>query len=464
MSRNKQTYSPLQLASDSSTQKITGKNNKDEVGNVISMQTRTNVARATQTQTAVAQAMQNFDADLVCLSHLRWDFVYQRPQHLLSRCAKQRRVFFVEEPIFGQGASRLDVTQREDGVYVVVPHLPEGLSSEVAVEAIQQAMIDRLFAEHNIRDYVLWYYTPMALGWTRHLKPLATVYDCMDELSMFKNAPRSLRDREAELFRRADLVFTGGQSLYEAKRNQHQNVYAFPSSIDRAHFAQARDITEDPADQANIPHPRMGFFGVVDERFDIELLNGLAEARPDWHFVIIGPVVKIDEADLPRGANIHYLGGKSYKELPAYLAGWDVAALLFARNDSTRFISPTKTPEYLAAGKPVVSTSIRDVVRPYGKLGLVRIADTVAEFIAAAAEVGMDEHVEDSAWRAQVDEFLSKISWDRTWGEMAELIGEVAASRREVVAAAAQVKPATVKQPGVAARAATAGTSVTAAD
>jgi UDP-galactopyranose mutase len=469
MSRDQKKYLPLELAGETSTQRSTGRNLKDEVGNVISLQTRTAQARAAQSNAvATAQPMQNFEADLVCLSHLRWDFVYQRPQHLLSRCAKQRRVFFVEEPIFGQGPSRLDVTQREDGVYVVVPHLPEGLSSEVAVEAIQQAMIDRLFAEHQVRDYVLWYYTPMALGWTRHLKPLATVYDCMDELSAFRNAPRSLREREAELFRRADLVFTGGQSLYEAKRDQHANVYPFPSSIDRAHFAQARNIMEDPADQAHVPHPRMGFFGVVDERFDIELLDNISAARPDWHFVIIGPVVKIDEADLPRRPNIHYLGGKSYKELPGYLAGWDVAALLFARNESTRFISPTKTPEYLAAGKPVVSTSIRDVVRPYGKLGLVRIADDAAEFIKAAAEIGMDEGVNDAAWLARTDEFLAKISWDRTWGEMAELIGEVAASRRATIAATAQQSkptPATKQQPSVTARAATAGgTSVTAAD
>jgi UDP-galactopyranose mutase len=473
MSRNQKNYLPIELAGENLTQRNASRNGKDEVSNVISLQARAQQAqRASQASASIAQASsQNFEADLVCLSHLRWDFVYQRPQHLLSRCAKQRRVFFVEEPIFGQGPSRLDVSQREDGVYVVVPHLPEGLSSDVAVEAIQQAMIDRLFAEHQIRDYVLWYYTPMALGWTRHLKPVVTVYDCMDELSAFKNAPRLLREREADLFRRADLVFTGGQSLYEAKRDQHRNVYAFPSSIDRAHFAKARDNRmEDPADQANIPHPRMGFFGVVDERFDIELLDAISEARPDWNFVIIGPVVKIDEAALPRRANIHYLGSKSYKELPAYLAGWDVAALLFARNESTRFISPTKTPEYLAAGRPVVSTSIRDVVRPYGKLGLVRIADDAASFIRAAAEIGMDERTDDAAWLARVDEFLAKISWDRTWGEMAELIGEVAASRRASIAAVAQhSKPAatTAKQPSVtttAARAAAAGSSVTAGD
>ncbi len=396
------------------------------------------------------QAAGEFDADLIVLSHLRWDFVYQRPQHLLSRCAQQRRVFFIEEPIFGQGAMRLDVSQREDNLYVVVPHLPEGLANESAVEAIQQAMIERLFTEQQITDYVLWYYTPMALGWTRHLKPLATVYDCMDELSAFKHAPRSLREREAELFSRADLVFTGGQSLYEAKRTQHPNVYAFPSSIDHAHFAQARAQMTEPADQAGIPHPRLGFFGVLDERLDLELLDGIAAARPDWQIVMIGPIVKIDEADLPRRPNIHYLGGKSYKELPAYLAGWDVAALLFARNEHTRFISPTKTPEYLAAGKPVVSTSIRDVVRPYGEMKLVRIADTADEFVRAAVELGIDEQVDRAAWLTQVDAFLARNSWDKTWRQMEELIGEVVAARQPArvfaqSASAALQRPAVVR-------------------
>ncbi len=388
-----------------------------------------------------------FDADLIVFSHLRWDFVYQRPQHLLSRCAQQRRVFFVEEPIFDQGPLRLDVSQRTDDLYVVVPHLPEGLLNEVAVEAIQQALVDRLFAEQQIKDYVVWYYTPMALGWTRHLKPLATVFDCMDELSAFKFAPRSLREREAEMFRRADLVFTGGQSLYEAKRTQHANVYAFPSSIDRAHFAAARAQTADPADQAGIAHPRIGFFGVIDERFDIELLDAAAALRPDWQFVMIGPVVKIDEADLPRRANIHYLGGKSYQELPAYIAGWDVATLLFARNESTRFISPTKTPEYLAAGKPVVSTSIRDVVRPYGEQQLVQIADTADEFVRATEELMNMGDDERAAWLKRVDVLLARTSWDKTWGAMAELIGEVVATRKPANAVAARGTQELVAQP-----------------
>jgi UDP-galactopyranose mutase len=367
----------------------------------------------------------NDEPDLICLSHLRWDFVFQRPQQLMSRCARDRRVFYIEEPIFGEGTLRLNVSQREGGVYVVVPQLPQGEDNDWIADAMQQS-IHRLFREFNISDHILWYYTPMAVEWTRGLNPLAVVYDCMDEISAYKHAPRALRGREAELFSRADLVFAGGQSLYEAKREQHPNVYPFPSSIDYAHFAQARKITVSPSDQSHIPPPRIGFFGVIDERFDVELLDGIAAAQTDWQFVLIGPVVKVDESTLPRRANIHYLGSKSYKELPAYIAGWDVAALLFARNKFTRFISPTKTLEYLAAGKPVVSTSIRDVVRPYGELGLVRIADTVEEFIKAVAELGRgDWQAGNAEWLAMVDAFLAKNSWDSTWARMWKLIENV---------------------------------------
>jgi UDP-galactopyranose mutase len=275
----------------------------------------------------------------------------------------------------------------------------------------------------------------MAVAWTRHLQPLAVIYDCMDELSAFKGAPPALRNRETELFARADLVFTGGQSLYEAKRDRHKSVHAFPSSIDAAHFARARNEMEDPPDQADIPRPRLGFFGVIDERLDIELLAGVAAARPLWQLVMIGPVVKIDPATLPRHSNIHYLGGKNYKELPQYLAGWDVALLPFARNESTRFISPTKTPEYLAAGKRVVSTSIRDVVRPYGQQGLVRIADTVTDFVAAV-EAAMNDDI--AAHQREVDAFLAEDSWDRTWAEMARLIAQAVEARRASSARANQ--------------------------
>jgi UDP-galactopyranose mutase len=355
--------------------------------------------------------------DLVCLSHLRWAFVFQRPQHLMTRRARSGRVFFVEEPIRqGAGPPRLDRREVEGGVTVGVPLLPEGLTPEEEARA-QRGLLDGMLREEDVSEYVLWYYTPMALSFTAHLLPRLVVYDCMDELSLFKGAPPELLERERELLDRADVVFTGGWSLYEAKRGRHPNVHGMPSSVDVAHFAAARHGLADPPDQAPLPRPRLGFFGVLDERFDVALLAGAARARPDWHFVVLGPVVKIDPAELPRGANIHYLGAKPYAELPAYVGGWDVALLPFARNDSTRFISPTKTPEYLAAGRPVVSTSIRDVVRPYGEKGLVRIADDVEAFVAAA-EAAMREDARDPAWRARVDATLSTMSWDLTWAAM----------------------------------------------
>jgi len=368
------------------------------------------------------------ETDLVVFSHLRWDFVYQRPQHLLSRCAKERRVFFVEEPVYGNCSMRLEVREADPGVHVVIPHLPDGLRSEIAINAVMKEMTRQFFTDHGINEYVFWYYTPMALRFTEQFNPVASVYDCMDELSAFKGADSKLPALEKQLFSQVDLVFTGGQSLYEVKRNQHPNVHAFPSSIDASHFGKARKTVTDPEDQAHIPHPRLGFFGVIDERFDIELLDKVAAKRPDWNFVIIGPVVKIDPDTLPNHSNIHYLGGKKYSELPDYLAGWDVALLLFARNESTRFISPTKTPEYLAAGKPVISTSIKDVVRPYGEMKLVEITDTAAEFIAAAEKIL--SRSDRSEWLQKVDAFLENISWDKTWSQMSDLIDEVIERKR----------------------------------
>lgn len=364
--------------------------------------------------------------DLICLSHLRWGFVFQRPQHLLTRCAKGRRVFFVEEPVDGVDSPRLDIQETASGVHVVVPQLPSGLD-EPQSHALQQQLLDEMILKHAVEDHLLWFYTPMALPFTRHLRPRAVVYDCMDELSAFAGAPPALREREVELMRRASLVLTGGLSLYEAKKDRHPNIHPFPSSVDVAHFARAREKGSEPADQANIPGPRLGFFGVIDERMDVDLLAAVARARPDFQIVMLGPVVKIDPADLPRLPNIHYLGKKTYDELPLYLAGWDVALMPFARNESTRFISPTKTPEYLAAGKPVVSTSIRDVVRTYGELGLAKIADAPGDFIAAvdaclAEENGPGHEQQRRARLARVDSFLAETSWDETWKRIEALM------------------------------------------
>ena len=366
--------------------------------------------------------------DLVCLSHLRWNFVFQRPQHLMSRFAQERRVFFFEEPVTAEDddAPRLDVRRTEEGVIVAVPRLPAGLDLARS-EQLQGELLKALLREHSVDEFVAWYWTPMALGYSADLEPLAVVFDCMDELSMFKGASSLLLQREADLIARADVMFTGGMSLYEHKRALHPNVHGIPSSVDVEHFAEARARRADPPDQAGIPRPRLGFFGVIDERFDIELLRAAAAARPEWQWVMLGPTAKIDPADLPRAANIHWLGSKSYKELPRYLAGWDVGVMPFALNDSTRFISPTKTPEFLAAGLPVVSTSIRDVVTPYGEQGLVCIADDPESFVRCVET--LLEHDQD-AHLARADRFLASTSWDRTWARMKSLLDSAIPSRR----------------------------------
>src|SRR4051812_11168343 len=323
---------------------------------------------------------------LVCFSHLRWDFVWQRPQHLLSRAAKFYRVLMVEEPKLVDEAvvPRLDISTRPGGITIAVPLLPKGTSDSDAVLA-QRDLMDALLAPYADAQRIFWYYTPMALAFSAHLDCDLCVYDNMDELSLFRGASQELIDLESELFRRADVVFTGGMSLYEAKRHRHRNVHGLPSSIDFDHFAKARRLRDpEPSDQIGIPYPRIGFFGVIDERMDIDLVREVAELRPDWQLVMIGPVVKIDPDTLPKRDNIHWLGAKSYADLPRYLSGWDVGLMPIALNESTRFISPTKTPEFLAAGVPVVSTPITDVIRPYGDRGLVEIARTPLEVVLKA--------------------------------------------------------------------------------
>jgi glycosyltransferase involved in cell wall biosynthesis len=361
---------------------------------------------------------------LLCLSHLRWNFVCQRPQHLLSRAAADYDVLFIEEPIFQSNAKpRIDWRVEPSGVQVGVPVLPEG-STPSTITLLQRKLIDEMLSQRPNGKLALWYYTPMALPFTLHLRPDICIYDHMDELSAFRGASPRLVSLERRLFQRADVVFTGGHSLYEAKRSKHRNIHAFPSSIDAAHFRVARLQRSTPADQALIASPRLGFFGVIDERFDIDLLARAADLRPQWQFVMIGPVVKIDSAILPKRPNIHWLGGKSYDELPAYLSGWDVGVMPFAINEATRFISPTKTPEFLAAGVPVVSTPITDVVRPYGEQGLVEIAAAPEEFVSRAEFLLARPH-ED--WLRQVDAHLSKMSWDRTWAAMRKEINRLLA-------------------------------------
>ncbi len=362
---------------------------------------------------------------LIVFSHLRWNFVYQRPQHVLSRIAERWPVIYIEEPIWGVSTDRIEFIAATPDVEVWRPHLR---GAEHGMHGAQKATMQRLIAQglrqRRIDDYWVWFYTPMAQPFAEALEPEGIIYDCMDELSMFKGAPLQLIEQEAALFKAADIVFTGGQSLYNAKRSRHPNVYCFPSSVDALHF---RPETPDHPLQASLSGPRLGYCGVIDERIDIELIAGIALMRPDWQIIMVGPTAKIDAASLPQHKNIHWLGQQSYADLPAFINGWDVCLLPFALNDATRFISPTKTLEYMACGKPCVSTAIRDVVEPYGHV--VPIRADAAGFVEACEGIMQRTGQQSKEQRVLVDAIIANTSWDATAAEMSDLIADLQAAR-----------------------------------
>ena len=366
---------------------------------------------------------------LLCFSHLRWESVVQRPHHLMRHASGSHRVVFWEEPIevpAGPDLPFLVTRLTPEGILVATPWVRPGLD-DTAKDEQQTVLLDRLLLDLDCSVDLAWFYTPMAFAIAAHLRPVATVYDCMDELSAFQGASLRLALLERRLLRQADLVFTGGRSLHAAKRYLHPHVHLFPSSVDAGHFAQARREQAAPVDQAHLPRPRIGFHGVIDERIDLDLLAGLADRRPAWQFVMVGPVVKIDGSDLPRRPNIHWLGAKPYQDLPAYLAGWDAGLMPFAMNEATRFISPTKTPEFLAASVPVVSTPVHDVVRDWGEDGLVEIAADAADVAEALARVMARP---PQPWRDRVDKRLQGASWAATWTRMHGRIDENRKARR----------------------------------
>ena len=366
---------------------------------------------------------------LLVFSHLRWNFVYQRPQHLMARLSHHRRVVIVEEPTHTTSREPFwQFSTPSHNILVCQPYTSvrkTGFTDEQmpALSELTRQLIDK----EKIDKPIAWFYTPLAMPLFSLLNARAVVYDCMDELSAFLNAPAELIQREKELLNVADIVFTGGPSLYRAKKDLHSNVHCFPSSVDARHFGRARDASIDAPDQAQLPHPRLGFFGVIDERFDVQLIDQLAKAHPEWSVSLIGPVVKIDPASLPRRPNIHYFGQRSYEELPGFLTGWDVCLLPFARNDSTRYISPTKTLEYMAAEKPIVSTPITDVAQPYGDI--VRLGDSPEEFIAAC-EQALCAPPNDVLRRTEMmRNVLARTSWNSTASAMNELIEKVVHAR-----------------------------------
>ena len=358
---------------------------------------------------------------IVVFCHLRWDFVFQRPQQLLTRLAEHYNIILIEEPIHHFGPPVLKKTQVAPNVTVCQPFTPldaPGFHDDQI--PLLKPMLANLVPAGEAP--IVWFYTPMAMPLLQGMHPSLVVYDCMDELSAFKNPPKQLLQRETALLARADVVFTGGPSLFEAKKQRHANAYCFPSSVDAVHFGKARDPSIGHPAQAQLNRPRLGFFGVIDERFDIDLLAAIAEARPQWELVMVGPVVKIDPATLPRHANIHYMGQQGYDALPQFLAGWDVCLMPFAMNESTKFISPTKVLEYMAAELPIVSTPIHDVKVPYGHV--VAIAETAEQFIAACdAALAMtpeqNAHMVD-AMRA----IVAATSWQNTADQMRRILDD----------------------------------------
>lgn len=364
----------------------------------------------------------NLPKNLLCFSHLRWDFVFQRPQHVLSCLSRNFNIYFFEEPQFiSSTKAYLKLIKVQKNLSLIVPHLPNGLLKQEQI-SIQKGLLDCLLNTQNLSDFIFWYYTPMALEFSEHLQPQFIVYDCMDELSAFKFAPPNIRKLEKQLFKTADLIFTGGKSLYEAKKHWHSTIYCLPSSIDKQHFNQARKSNK--FKQKNNLNLKLGYSGVIDERFNLELIRAMAAQKPNWVFEIIGPVVKIDPNELPKLPNIRYIGPIDYEELPEFLSEWDIALIPFLLNEATRFISPTKTPEYLAAGLPVISTPIRDVIHPYGINGLVQIGRQAQEFIHLA-EGWMGLHPKHKKnWLQRVDVFLAQHSWEKTCTSMFERIEE----------------------------------------
>ena len=337
----------------------------------------------------------------------------------MTRFARSHRVFFFEEHIPCHHPLPYLEFHCFEGTEVVAvrPRLPHDWNEAALADGLRR-LLNELLVVARIDRPILWFYTPLMYRFADAVDASALVYDCMDQLSNFKHAPEGLLQQESRLIERADLVFTGGHSLFEAKRHLHDNIHAIPSAVDTRHFTPSRSrAAPDPADQQAIARPRLGFCGVIDERIDCDLLAAAAAARPEWQFVLLGPVVKIDPATLPRAANLHYLGAKDYAELPEYFAGWDIALMPFARSEATRFISPTKTPEYLAAGLPVVSTAITDVVRQYGHLDAVQIAGDPAAFIAGC-EAALRLAAAPGTWRPAVDTALAPLSWETAFQEM----------------------------------------------
>lgn len=365
----------------------------------------------------------------MALSHLRWNFVWQRPQQFLSRFAAKHPILFIEEPDYClDEGTRIEVSRPMANVTVVTPQFARSLRGTDQVGPMMLHTTREAMAHANADGKfdapLLWVYSPMESAWALDEFPVrAIIYDCMDELSQFHGAPKELIDNERRLMDRADIVFCGGYELWMKKSRQHPNAHFFGCGVEYDHFAQAQNKSLPlPEDVANIAHPTAGWFGVVDERMDYDLLGKVAQLRPNVNFVVVGPVVKVDPASLPQAPNLHWLGGRDYKVLPDYCRAFDVCLMPFALNEATEFINPTKALEYLATGNPVVGTPVADVVRQYADT--ILIASTAEDFAHC-----IDRALEnpDSTMISKGIERAKDSSWERTVDHMQNLIEDAVA-------------------------------------
>jgi glycosyltransferase involved in cell wall biosynthesis len=326
---------------------------------------------------------------LIVHCHLRWNFVWQRPQQFLSRLSKKHRVLFVEGPILHEEEMEpcFTLTPAPDYPHITVmeTHFPASRFQDGAwVDAQRRRLVEEALRgplKGKFDSPVQWFYDPMAVeAHLGHHNACATVYDCMDELSQFKFAPPALIEREARLLKAADVVFAGGRKMWQSKSRHNSNAHFYGCGVDVVHFGKARlSSTALPEEVRDLEGPILGYFGVVDERLDYDLIGKLAAARPDWHIVMVGPTAKVDPAEFPQAPNLHWLGGRDYSQLPAYTKAFDVALMPFALNEATEYINPTKALEYMATATPIISTPVPDVVSNFATV--VKISENSNEFV-----------------------------------------------------------------------------------
>jgi UDP-galactopyranose mutase len=357
--------------------------------------------------------------DLVVASHLRWSFVWQRPQQLLSRLSRHHRILFVEEPVYTPETGGPPVPNMYvalPNLVVLTPQVPKEECGDTPLwlwpcqDRITQQVRDALTAL-DFRHRTLWFYTPTPEFLVEVVEPEMLTYDVMDELANFKFAPPQLKEREHRLLSQSSVVFTGGASLYDAKKHHNRNTHLFASGVDGEHYAKAcHPDTTVPDWMKVIPGPRATYIGVIDERLDYDIVAAMAEARPDVQFLMCGPVVKVDPESLPKASNLHYPGQQNYADLPRILKGSDVCLMPFARNEATKFISPTKTLEYMATHRPIVSTPIKDVERFYSDI--VFLADTAEQFVAQIDAALNEPASERARKRLREEKILAEQAWD----------------------------------------------------